>query len=126
MTALALIAFYVMDDNFVHPERGVPASSHLASGGALLGTLAVFALVYRRIRPGWSVSFMLPVGLLAVVAGASDSVYHALAEGAGGDDLSGFMALVAGVALLAMSAVVAWRSRRVGDPLLRRYGRRAA
>jgi len=126
MTALALIGLYVADDNFVHPERGVPASAHLASGGALLGTLALFALAYRRLRPGWKASFMLPVGLLAIVAGASDSVYHASAEGVSGDDLTGFMALLAGVTLLAMSAAVAWRSRRVGDAPLRRYVRRAA
>ena len=121
----ALIAAYVADDAFLHPERGVGAGDHLVSGLVPLAVLLASALAYPRLRAGGRALVALATGALAIVAGATDGVRHVVIDGLGGDDLLAIAAGLAGVGLVALGLVLLWRSRRIGGARRRRYARRA-
>ena len=59
----------------------------------------------------------------AVLAG-SEAIYYARETGLAGDDYTGLLALAAAPILLALGLWTLWTSRRLGDNLVRRYGRR--
>src|SRR5206468_2139025 len=84
--------------------------------------LAIFA--YPRVRPGARAAMALVAGVFGLVASV-EAVYATIAgSGPSGDDFTGFAALPAGLVLLVVGASTLWRSRRLGDPLWRRYLRR--
>jgi hypothetical protein len=123
--ATAGIALYVIDDAFAHPERGAAAGDHIVSGLVPLALLALLALAYPRWRAGARGAVALVLGVLAVTAGVADGVRHIAVDALGGDDLSALLAGACGIALLALGAVVLWRSRRTGGTRRRRIGVRA-
>lgn len=123
--AVAGVALYVIDDAFVHPERGVAAGDHVLSGAVPLALLAVSALVYPRLRAGARAAVALVVGALAVTAGVADGVRHAAVDAVGGDDLSALLAAACGVSLLGIGVALAWRSRRTGGTRRHRIAVRA-
>ena len=123
--ALAVIALHVVDDNFLQPEPGVSTVDHLASGLIPLALVAAGAHAYRRIRPGARATLAVLFGIFGVLAGV-EAVYYTLNGGPSGDDYTGFLSLLGGLALLGVGGVTLWRTRRTDDRLLRRYLRRAA
>jgi dienelactone hydrolase len=70
-------------------------------------------------RAAWAIF----VGLFALVAGIATSGSHALGDGPAGDDYTGLLAVLAGGALVALGAIVLWRSRKL-DRKAWRYTRR--
>ena len=58
------------------------------------------------------------------MAGVVDGLRHVLIDRLAGDDLTALLALAAGVVLTGLGMAVLWRSRRLDEPLPRRYGRR--
>ena len=123
--AAGVIAFHVVDDNFIQPESGMAASDHLASGLIPLAALALAALFYRRLRAGARASSAALVGIFGLVAGLEGWHYLSSAT-ARGDDFSSLAALPTGLVLLALATWVLWRSRRTDDSTARRYARRTA
>ena len=123
--AIGLIALHVLDDNFFQPEPGTSARDHLVSGLVSLAVLLGLAWLYPLVRAGARASIALSLGILGIAIGASEAVYYAVKVGASGDDYTGFLALAAGIVLVALGVVTLWRSRRTDDSLARRYGRRA-
>ena len=62
---LAAVGLHLFDDAFIQPEAGTSAGDHLVSGGALLALLALFGVLYPRLRRatrGWLAG---SIGLLA-------------------------------------------------------------
>jgi hypothetical protein len=122
--ALAVVALHVVDDNFLQPEPGVSTVDHLASGLIPLALVAAGAFAYGRSRPGGRATLAVLFGIFGVLAGV-EAVYYTLNGGPSGDDYTGFLSLLGGLALLGIGSVTLWRTRRTDDRLLRRYLRRA-
>jgi hypothetical protein len=87
-TAIALV--HALDDAFVHRGPGL--------------------LAFERLRPGLRAALAFVFGGLAVVNGATHAI-HIDQHGAGGADLTGALALAAGVVLLGLAAALPWRHR---------------
>jgi alpha/beta superfamily hydrolase len=123
--ALGVIAVAVLDDAFVHPEPGTSIIDHLASGLVPDAVTLALAVAYPSQRPGVRAVIGFVCGSLAIVAGVVDGLRHVLIDRLSGDDATALLALAAGALLVALGTVVLWRSRRLDEPPLRRYRRRA-
>jgi hypothetical protein len=123
--AMAVIALAIVDSSFVHPEPGTSAGDHLASGLVPLAIAAVLALTYPRLRPGLRGTVALVCGVLALTAGVVDGFRHVAIDRLAGDDLTAMLAGAAGAALVVLGLLTLWRTRRLDERPMRRYGRRA-
>ncbi|HMJ94292.1 MAG TPA: CocE/NonD family hydrolase, partial [Thermoleophilaceae bacterium] len=121
--AVALVAVHVIDDRFLQPQPGTSAGDHLFSGLIPLAILALAVWAYPHVRPGTRAAMALVLVVPAVLSGA-EAIYYAGKTGLSGDDYTGLLAMVAAPVLLALGARTLWTSRRLGDKLARRYGRR--
>ena len=121
--ALGVVALHVADDNFLQPQPGTSASDHLVSGLVPLAVLVLVAWAYPRLRAGLRATLALFLGGFGVVTGV-EAVYYTAKGTVSGDDFTGFLAIVAGVLLVAIGVVTLWRTRRRDDSRPRRYLRR--
>src|SRR3954451_14401570 len=104
--AAAVAVLHGLDDAFLHRGPGVGLGQHaLAAALTLAGGLAAIA-AFPRLRPGFQALVSFFFGALAVMNGAM----HLPVSGPG--DITGVLALAAGVVLLGLAAVIAWRHRR--------------
>jgi uncharacterized protein len=124
ITALAIIIVHLFDDNFVQPEPGTSAADHLVSGLVPLAALVAFVTAYPRLRAGLRAAIAIPLGVLAIAAGAGEAGYYTLQSGPSRDDYTGLLAIPAGLMLIVVGGAVLWTTRRTGDRLHRRYLRR--
>ena len=123
LIGVALIALYILDDNFLQPEPGTSGSDHLYSGTIPILVAAAAALIYPRLRAGARAVLALCFGGIALGAGIAVPVRHAIVDRPSGDDFTGFLATLAGLMLVALGVATLWRSRR-GGSRKRRYTRR--
>ena len=121
--AIGLVALHVVDDRFLQPNSGTSAGDHLVGGLVPTALLVAGGVVYGRVRAGLRATIALAAGFFGVLAG-TEAAYYAKAVGPSGDDYTGLLSLLAGLLLLGIGVVTLWRSRKTGDPLWRRYGRR--
>ena len=122
--ALAVVALAVADDAFIHPEPGVTAGDHFASGLVPLAGAALLIAIAPRLCTvvrGWLAIF---AGALAITGGATDGVRHIAVDRVSGDDVTAVLAGVAGIVLVALGVATLWRTRRTTGSLGRRLGRR--
>ena len=124
--ALAVILLAVADDAFVHPEPGTGPASHLVSGLVPLAIGLALVLAYPRLRAGLRAVAGLVCGTLAVVAGTVDGYRHIVVDRLAGDDVTAVLAGLAGAMLIGLAVAVLWRTRRLDEHPVRRYGRRLA
>jgi hypothetical protein len=122
--AFGLIAVHLVDDSFLQPEPGTGVADHLVSGLVPLAVLVGAALVYPRLRPGLRAAVAVVAGIVGIVSGVVEAAFYGPKEGLSGDDFSGLVAAVAGLCLVVLGAVTAWRGRKQDHPLAWRYGRR--
>ena len=123
MICVAVIAAHVLDENFVQPEPGTAAGSHLVSGLIPVLLLAATAAVYPCLRAGGRAVVAMTLGALGV-ATAAPAAYFMRHGGLQGDHYTGLLAGVAGVILLLAGPVILWRSRRTEGSRAQRYRRR--
>jgi uncharacterized protein len=121
--AIAVVGLHVLDDNFLQPQPGTSAGDHLVSGLVPLACLGLGAVVYGRVRAGLRGAIALMLGFFGVLAG-TEAVHYTMAVGPSGDDYTGLLSILAGLALIGVGGVTLWRSRRRDDRLWWRYGRR--
>jgi uncharacterized protein len=124
--ALAVILLAVADDAFMYPEAGTGPADHLASGLVSLAIGVGLVLAYPRLRAGLRAIAGLVCGTLAVVAGTVDGYRHIAVDRLAGDDVTAALAGVAGAMLIGLAAAVLWRTRRLDERPVKRYGRRLA
>jgi uncharacterized protein len=125
LAALGLIALHVADDSFLQPQPGTSAGDHLVSGLVPLGALALAGLAYPQLRGGGRAAIALVVGLFGIAFGIEAASYT-MQVGPSGDDFTGLLSMLAGIALLGLGLVTLWRTRRPNDALWRRSLRWAA
>ena len=119
-----LVCLHILDDSFIQPQPGTSAGDHLLSGLVPAAIYLAAAAAYPRLRAGLRASLALALGLLGIVIGGAEAGYYTLHDRPSGDDYTGFLAVLAGLALVAVGATTLWRSRKRDDRLVRRYGRR--
>ena len=124
-SALVIVALAVSTTRSCTASPATSIGDHLASGLVPAALAIALAILYPRLRRGARAIVALTCGSLAVVAGIVDGLRHVLVDRLAGDDLSALLALAAGVVLVGLGVSVLWRSRRLDEPRLRRYGRRA-
>jgi hypothetical protein len=107
-TAGALL--HALDDAFLNRQPGVPLGQHalaaaiaVAGGGAALGG-------FPLLRPGLRAGVALVFGVLAATNGAMHAI-HIRKDGPAHSDLTGALALAAGVVLIAAGLWISWRHR---------------
>jgi dienelactone hydrolase len=111
--AAALALVHALDDAFLLPGPGVPLTQHaLAAGIALVATVAAVA-TFPSLRPGVRAAIAFTFGALALVNGGRH-LHHILMDGAAANDVTGVLALAAGVALVALAAWIPFRHRGKG------------
>jgi fermentation-respiration switch protein FrsA (DUF1100 family) len=116
-----LIGLRVLDDTVIQPAAGTSVLDHPVSALVPLMLLALVAWGYPRIRRGaWRGLLALILGVLGIATGA-DAVYYTRELGLGADDVTGFVAIAAGLGLIGLGAATMWLRR---GP--RRVFRRAA
>ena len=121
--AVGLIAVHVVDDSFVQPQPGTSAGDHVFSGLIPLAILGLAAWAYPRVRAGARAAIALSLVVPAALSGV-EGIYYGGKTGLSGDDYTGLLAMVAAPVLLGLGVRTLWTSRRLGDHLVRRYGRR--
>ena len=112
--AAAVALLHAFDDAFLFPGGGVPLTQHaLAFGIALVAT--VFAVArFSSFRPGVRAAVAFTFGVLAAVNGGRHA-HHIITEGGTtGHDVTGVLALVAGVVLVALAVWIPFRHRGEG------------
>jgi hypothetical protein len=107
-----VIALFVLDDAFWHPEQGVGAGDHLVSGLVPLAVLALLAIAYPRLRAGARATACIALGALALVGGIADGARHIAVAALGGDDVTALLAGVSGIGLIALGIAVLRAARR--------------
>jgi pimeloyl-ACP methyl ester carboxylesterase len=124
IAAVGAVALHVVDDNYLQPAPGTSTGEHLASGLVPLALLGLVVALYPRLRPGARAYVSMTLGVLAVMVGVP-GVYHLTKGIASGDDFTGLLSIVAGVALVGAGLVLLWRSRKPGPTRSRAILRRA-
>ncbi len=123
LTALAVVALHVVDDNFLQPNPGTSAGDHLAGGLIPLALLVGAGVAYGRVRAGARATIALLAGFLGLLFG-TEAIHYTRAVGPSGDDYTGLLSVAAGLTLIGLGAVTLWRSRKTTDRLWWRYPRR--
>jgi uncharacterized protein len=122
-TAIALV--HALDDAFVHRGPGYGLGQHALAGAIAVVAAIAGAAVFPRLRPGLRAALAFAFGGLAIVNGTMHS-NHVVRSGADGGDVTGALALMAGLVLVGLAVAIPWRRR--GEralPAGRRWGRRA-
>ena len=124
--AAVLALAHAFDDALLLPSAGVPLTRHgLALAVALVATVGAIAR-FESMRPGLRAVTAFTFGVLAAVNGGRHA-HHIVQEGTTANDITGAMALAAGVALIALAAWIPFRHRgeRSASPI-KRWAIRAA
>jgi hypothetical protein len=106
--ALALV--HALDDAFVHRGPGLGLGQHALAGTIALAAAIAGVLAFPSLRPGLRAALAFSFGGLAVVNGTLH-VIHIARYGATGSDVTGALAVAGGIVLVALAAVIPWRSR---------------
>jgi hypothetical protein len=112
--AMAVALLHVLDDAFVHREPGVGPGQHLLAVvvSLVLGLGAVYG--FPSLRPAARSALAVFFAALAIVDGAMHAK-HIAAESAAASDVTGVLALAAGVVLLGLAAAIPWLHRGEGE-----------
>ena len=122
--AMAVAIVHALDDAFLHRGPGVALGQHLLSAALAVGGGLGAVAVFPALRPGVRAGLAFLLGSLAVVNGAMH-VKHAGGSGMSGSDLTGVLAVLAGLVLVALAASIPWRHRgEVAGSRRRRRARR--
>jgi uncharacterized protein len=111
--AIAVALVHALDDAFLHRGPGVGVGQHVlaAAVSLMLGLGAICAFPF--VRPAARAAMGFFFGAVAIVNGALH-VKHIAAQSAGASDLTGVLALGAGLVLLGLAAAIPWLHRGEG------------
>jgi dienelactone hydrolase len=111
--AAALALAHAFDDAFLLPGADVGLGQHaLAAAIALISTVAA-VVAFPSLRPGVRAAIAFTFGVLALTNGGRH-VHHILHDGTTANDVTGALALAAGVAFVGLAAWIPFRHRGEG------------
>jgi uncharacterized protein len=111
--ATVLLLVHALDDAFVHRGPGLGLGQHALAATVALGAGLGGALAFPYLRPGLRAALAFAFGGLACVNGLLH-VIHVSKFGAGGSDVTGLLAVAAGVVLVGLAVAIPWRHRGEG------------
>src|SRR3954471_13718674 len=120
-SAAAVLALaHAFDDALLLPGAGVPLARHAIA--LAIAVVATGAAIFKfdSMRPGLRAVTAFTFGVLAAVNGGRHA-HHIVHEGATANDVTGVLALAAGVALVGLAAWIPFRHRgeRSASPVKR-------
>jgi pimeloyl-ACP methyl ester carboxylesterase len=111
-TVLALA--HAFDDAFLLPGGGVPLTQHALAAGIALVASVLAIVSFASLRPGLRAATAFTFGVLAAVNGGRH-VHHMYVDSVvSANDVTGAIALAAGVVLLGLAAWIPFRHRGEG------------
>ena len=110
-TAVALV--HALDDAFIHRQPGVGLGQHAVAAALSLALGLGAVYVFPSVRPGLRSAIAFLFGALATVNGMLH-VKHIADSGAAASDLTGALAVAAGVVLIGLAIAIPGSSPRRG------------
>ena len=123
--AVALALVHALDDAFVHRGAGLGLGQHALAGLIALAAGVAAVAAFPRLRAGLRAALAFTFGGLALLNGGLHAV-HVSEHGASGGDVTGVLAVAAGLVLLGLAAAIPWRHRGAGTWRSRTLGAPAA
>jgi uncharacterized protein len=112
--AVSLTLVHALDDAFVHRGAGLGLGQHALAGLIAVAAGVAAVLAFPRLRPGLRAALAFSFGGLALVNGMLHAI-HVGEHGAAGGDVTGVLAVAAGVVLLGLAVAIPWRHRGEGS-----------
>jgi alpha/beta superfamily hydrolase len=111
--AAAVALLHAFDDAFLLPGGAVPVTQHALAFGIALVASVVGAVKFDSLRPGVRAGVAFTFGVLAAVNGGRHA-HHIINEGITANDVTGALALAAGVVFVGLAAWIPFRHRGQG------------
>jgi uncharacterized protein len=112
--AAGLALLHALDDAFVHRGPGLGLGQHALAGAIAVVGAAAAMVAFPRLRAGWRAALAFAFGGLALTNGMLH-VVHVSQYGPSGGDVTGVLAALAGVVLIALAVAIPWRHRGEGS-----------
>jgi fermentation-respiration switch protein FrsA (DUF1100 family) len=112
--ATGVAVLHALDDAFLNRQPGIDLSQHALAALIAVAGAAGAALAFRRGGPALRAALAFLLGALAMVNGAMH-VQHVRVDRADHSDVTGVLALAAGLVLVALAVAILWRHRRRGS-----------
>src|SRR5215210_4582319 len=114
-TVAAVVALlHALDDAFLLPDGGVPLTQHALAASIALVASVLAVVRFPSLRPGVRAAVAFTLGVLAAVNGGRHAFHLVNEGGTTANDVTGALALLAGVVLLALAAWIPFRHRGEG------------
>jgi hypothetical protein len=127
LVAATLVAvLHALDDAFLNRQPSVPLGQHAPAALISVAAAAAAIVAFPRSRPGVRAAIALVFGVLALVNGALHLVHVTDVE-TSGSDVTGILAVAAGITLLVLGLAIPFVHRGEGAATgARRWGYRVA
>src|SRR3954466_8755309 len=112
--AAVVALLHALDDAFLLPGGGVPLTQHALAASIALVASALAVVRFPSLRPGIRAAVAFTFGVLAAVNGGRHALLIVNEGGATANDVTGALALVAGVVLVGLAAWIPFRHRGEG------------
>src|SRR3954447_22457874 len=105
---------HALDDAFLLPGGGVPLTQHALAASIALVASVLAVVRFPSLRPGVRAAVAFTFGVLAVVNGGRHAFHVVNEGGTTPNDVTGALALAAGVVLVGLAAWIPFRHRGEG------------
>jgi dienelactone hydrolase len=112
--AAVVALLHALDDAFLLPGGGVPLTQHALAASIALAASVLAVVRFPSLRPGVRAAVAFTFGVLAAVNGGRHALHIVNDGGTTANDVTGALALVAGVALVGLAAWIPVRHRGEG------------
>jgi uncharacterized protein len=112
--AAVVAVLHALDDAFLLPGGGVPLTQHALAASIALVASVLAVVRFPSLRPGIRAAVAFTFGVLAAVNGGRHAFHIVNEGGTTANDVTGALALAAGVVLVGLAAWIPFRHRGEG------------
>src|SRR3954454_9375330 len=112
--AAVVALLHALDDAFLLPGGGAPLTQHALAASIALVATVLAVLRFPSLRPGMRAAVAFTFGVLAAVNGGRHALHIVNEGGPTANDVTGALALAAGVVLVGLAAWIPFRHRGEG------------